>query len=229
MSRRLYQIFGYFGLASIFGVLIHGFRYNPEAPAWNYVLNILLFAAWAGVHLTMTRSWFKQAVYGTPAGSAFERQVFITTTVTTWLALLWYHYPVPGFALDLPGWLHFAGHVGLVLCVFAFFEGITFPAIDGLLGVSGSAMTHSHGDETPLLTEGQYAQVRHPMYRAAILGGICSFVVHPHAAQLLWGLLIGGTFVLFIPVEERQLLAARGDAYRQYMQQTPWKVIYGVW
>jgi protein-S-isoprenylcysteine O-methyltransferase Ste14 len=101
--------------------------------------------------------------------------------------------------------------------------------MDGLLGMPGTMMTHSHGAETPLFTEGQYARVRHPMYRAAIMGGLFSLLIHPHAGQLLWGVLLGGTFVAFVPVEEAQLIEARGDAYRAYMEKTPWRVFRGVW
>jgi hypothetical protein len=227
--RTVYRSFAYFGLGSIFAALLYGFRFAPGAPAGNFVFDIVLYGVFVVPHLLMTRGWFKQAVYGSPAGSLFERQVFITVTVVTWLAVLWFHRPVPGSVLSVPGPLRFAALVGFVLSVFAFFEGKTFEMLDGLLGVPGTAMTHSHGGETPLLTDGSYAKVRHPMYRAALLAGLCSIVIHPHPAQVLWCLLIGGTFIAFIPVEERQLIAARGDAYRTYMQATPWRLLRGVW
>jgi protein-S-isoprenylcysteine O-methyltransferase Ste14 len=227
--RAIYRSFAYFGLASIFAALLYGFRFAPGAPIGNYFFDVALYGLFVVPHLVMTRGWFKQAVYGSPTGSLFERQVFITVSVTTWLAVLSLHRPVPGGALAVPGLLRFAAMVGFVLSVFAFFEGKTFAMLDGLLGVPEGTMTHSHGTETPLLTDGSYAQVRHPMYRAALLAGLCSIVIHPHVAQVLWCLLIGGTFVLFIPVEERQLIAARGDAYRAYMHATPWRLLRGVW
>jgi len=67
------------------------------------------------------------------------------------------------------------------------------------------------------------------MYRAALLMGVCAFILHPNAAQLVWSLMIGGTFVAFIPIEEKQLLEARGEEYREYMRATPWRVFRGVW
>lgn len=90
-------------------------------------------------------------------------------------------------------------------------------------------MSHSHGEETPLFTEGQYASVRHPMYRAAILGGLCSILIHPNTAQAFWCVLVGGTFVAFVPVEEEQLIEARGEAYRAYQEATPWRIFRGIW
>lgn len=229
MPRSLYRTFSYFGLGSLSGALIFGFRHCEAGGAESWLFNIVLYAAWAAVHLVMTRGWFKQMVYGSAEGSLFERQVYIAVTTVTWLAVLWLHRPVAGFALELPETVRFAGCVGFVLGVFAFFEGTTFAAIDSLLGVPGSTITHSHGSETPLMCEGQYASVRHPMYRAALFMGLSAFWVHPNAGQLLWSVMIGGTFIAFIPVEERQLIAARGDEYRAYMKKTPWRILRGVW
>jgi protein-S-isoprenylcysteine O-methyltransferase Ste14 len=177
----------------------------------------------------MTRGWFKRALYGARVGTPIERQVYIVLTVVSWLAVLWFQRPVPGGSLAVMGPMRFAAHVGFLAAVFAFLEGATFGALDSLLGVPGSAMSHSHGAETPLLTEGRYATVRHPQYQAAILAGLCSLVIHPNAAQLLWCLLIAGTFIGFIPVEEAQLTAARGEAYVAYAQRTPWRLFPRVW
>jgi protein-S-isoprenylcysteine O-methyltransferase Ste14 len=116
-----------------------------------------------------------------------------------------------------------------LICTIAFFEGATFPMLDGLLGIPGSHLTHKTGGETPLLTQGSYASVRHPMYRAAVLGGLCTLLIHPNAAQLLWVLMVGGTFIGFIPVEENRLIAARGDTYRDYQKQTLYRLFRGIW
>ncbi len=229
MVRSVYRVFSYFGLMTIMAALLYGFRYDPNALWRNYLLNIFLYGVWASVHLVMTRPWFKQAIYGARAGAPIERQVYIATTVVTWLAVLAYHRPVPGGSVVVSEPIRFAATVGLLWSMFAFFEGVTFNAIDGLLGVPGAAMSHSHGGETPLLTTGRYAAVRHPQYQAVILMGLCSLLVHANAAQLLWCLMIGATFVLFIPIEEAQLLAARGEGYTAYTQQTPWRLVPGVW
>jgi protein-S-isoprenylcysteine O-methyltransferase Ste14 len=41
--------------------------------------------------------------------------------------------------------------------------------------------------------------------------------------------MIGASFIGFIPVEEAQLMAARGDDYRRYREQTPYRLFRGVW
>jgi hypothetical protein len=43
---------------------------------------------------------------------------------------------------------------------------------------------------------------------------LASVLIRPNAAQLAWALAIAATFILFIPIEERQLLRLRGDEYR---------------
>lgn len=229
LYRLLYRIIGYFGLFSVFGALLYGFRYDAAAPVSSVWFNMGLYAAFIGPHLIMTRSWFKRALWGHPYSTPRERRFYITVTVITWLAVCWLQRPVPGLAVALPETIRFAGLVGFIVCVLGFFQGVSFAAIDGLLGVPGSFAAYSHGPETPLFTDGPYAKVRHPMYQAAILAGICGLFLHPHTGQLLWTLLIGATFVAFIPVEESQMIAARGDDYREYMQHTPYRLLRGLW
>jgi len=226
---KAYRLFGYVGVFSIFGAVLYGFRYDPRAPWHNFLFAVALYGVWAVVHLAMTSDRFKRAVYGDRAGSPIERRVYIVVTVTTWFALLWCHPPLPGVALVVPGMLRFAATVGFLMAFFAFFEELTFTAIDGLIAASGTEMAYSHGAETKLLTEGRYAKVRHPMYETVILAALCSLIIHANLAQLLWVLMIGATFVAFIPIEEARLLAKRGDEYRAYMLQTPWRLVRGVW
>ena len=225
----VYRVFGYFGLFAIFAPLVYGFRSGETASAGNFIYNLVLYAVFIAPHLVMTRSWFKQAVWKNPAGSPTERQVFITISILLWLAVLWLHEPLPGLALSFPGWLRFVGVVGFLFAFFMFFQGATTEAIDGLLGVPGSVSAYSHGPETPLFTEGAYASVRHPQYRAFIFASLASLLVHPNLGQLFWALLLSGTFVAFVPVEEAQLIVARGDDYRQYMTRTPWRLFKGIW
>ena len=67
----------------------------------------------------------------------------------------------------------------MVLSVVAFFEFATFEKIGGLLGKPGTDLSHTVGSETPIMNEGPYASVRHPMYRAAFFITFSSLLVHP--------------------------------------------------
>jgi len=227
--RPAYRIFAYFGLFSIFASLLYGFNYDEGAPAGNFGYNLVLYGVFIAPHLVMTRAWFKQALWGNPAGSPSERRVYITTTIILWLAVIALHEPVPGLAFEAPHWIRFAGGALFLWAFFMFFQGATTDMIDGLLGVPGSGGAYSHGPETPLFTEGGYAEVRHPQYRAFIAGAAASLLIHPNMGQLFWAIVLSATFVAFIPVEEAQLLHARGDDYKKYMERTPWRLFKGFW
>lgn len=67
------------------------------------------------------------------------------------------------------------------------------------------------------------------MYRGFVFAGLSSLLVHANMAQLFWVIVVGASLILFIPFEERELLAARGDEYRAYMQLTRYRLIRGIW
>jgi protein-S-isoprenylcysteine O-methyltransferase Ste14 len=54
-------------------------------------------------------------------------------------------------------------------------------------------------------------------------------LIHPTTSQLLFVGMIGATFIAFIPVEEAQMIRARGDDYLEYRKQTPWRIMRGIW
>jgi protein-S-isoprenylcysteine O-methyltransferase Ste14 len=229
MYAKLYRVVGYFGLMLTSAALIWGFHHEADAPWSNYAFNLMLYAAFIAPHLVMTRSWWKLALWGGARGSTRERQFYVLFTIGTLAAVLALQRPLPGPSLDLPDPARFVGLVGALWSVLLFFQGATLESIDGLLGVPGTEMQFSHGTETPLFTDGPYSEVRHPMYRAAVLLGICTLVYHPHAAQVFWATLIGVSLIAFIPVEEAQLRAARGDEYLAYCRTTPYRLFRGVW
>lgn len=224
-----YRYFVRVGTLSVLGTLLYGFRFDAEAPAENYGWNLALFGLWVLPHLLMTRSWFKAALWGDPAGTPPERRFYVSLAIVTWLLLYALHWPVPGPALAVPGFLSFLGLLGFLYFYLRFFEGVDFTALDGMMAVPGSLTRFSHGPETPLFTDGPYSEVRHPMYRAAILAGLCTLLIHPNLGQLFWATLMGGTFIAFIPVEEAQLLSARRHEYQEYIARVPYRLFRGVW
>ena len=229
MFQRVYWLFSYLGLMVVSAAFIMGFRYAPDAPLANLWFNFALYSAFAAIHIVMTMPGFKHAVYGNAAGSSVERRIYIITTVVTWLGVYWLHKPVSGFGYTSPEWLQFIGLCAVLLSIVSFYEFATFETLASFLGIPGAPLAYSVGSETPLMTTGSYAQVRHPMYRASFFICFASLLIHPNAGQLLFACLVTGSFFAFIPFEERQLLKARGDDYRAYMAQTPYRVFRGVW
>jgi protein-S-isoprenylcysteine O-methyltransferase Ste14 len=226
---RIYWLFSYLGLMTVTAAFITGFRHDAAAPVSNVWFDIVLYAIWVVIHIAMTMPAFKAAVYGQPEGTPFERRVYMAVSVVTWLALYSAHLPVPGFVFDLPAWVGFVGLCGVLLSFLGFFEFATFESLGSLVGMRGAELSHSAGAETPLLKEGPYANVRHPMYRAFVLLALSSLLMHPHAGQLLFVVLVVASFVGFVPFEERQLVESRGEAYRAYMQETPYRLFRGIW
>ncbi len=229
MFKNLYWLFSHLGLMTVSAAFIMGFKHDAQAPPENLYFNIVLYTVFIVIHILMTIPAFKRAIFGLPEGTPFERRIYITITILTWLAVYFLHRPVPGFAYAAPYWLQFLGLCALLLSLLAFFEFATFEKLSNLLGMPGSELSHSTGAETPLLTEGPYASVRHPMYRAFCFLAFSSFLIHANAGQLLFAVMVTASFIAFAPFEERQLIKARGDEYREYMKKTPYRVFRGIW
>lgn len=113
--------------------------------------------------------------------------------------------------------------------------GITVVAVGMLIAAFAmkSAERASHGSVAPVLdrviTKGPYRVIRHPMY----LGFLISLVGVAILAQSYFG--FACVLVLFLPavafrghLEERELSAQFGDAWREYAQRT-WFMIPWIW
>ncbi|TDI95810.1 MAG: isoprenylcysteine carboxylmethyltransferase family protein [Deltaproteobacteria bacterium] len=229
MFNKLYWFFSYLGLMVLAASFVMGFRYEAGAPVGNILFNLGLYAIYIAVHIVMTLPAFKRAVFGHVEGTPAERRIYVTISILTWVGVYAFHQPVPGFAVNAPQWVQFIGLCDFLLSVVAFFEFATFESLGSLLGMPGSELSHSVGAETPLMTEGPYASVRHPMYRAAFFYAFSSLLIHPNTGQLLFAVMVSASFLGFIPFEERQLIKARGEEYRDYMRRTPYRVFHDLW
>jgi protein-S-isoprenylcysteine O-methyltransferase Ste14 len=187
-----------------------------------------MYAVFIAIHIALTMPAVKNAIYRSRAGTPLERRIYIIVSVVTWVLLYWLHKPVPGFAWHSPAWVRYIGLCSMLLALMAFYEFATFAGLDQLLGIA-STLSHSVGAESPLMMDGPYASVRHPMYRAAFFATFASLLIYPNAGQLLFAVMVTASFVGFIPFEEHQLLKARGDEYRDYIARTPYRVFRGVW
>jgi protein-S-isoprenylcysteine O-methyltransferase Ste14 len=226
---RIYSFLALLGVMAVPASFIMGFRHAPDAPAINYLWNVLLLVGFVAVHVVMLLPGFKKAVYGQPQSSSVERRVYVAVSIVTWLLLYAFHEPVPGPAMQSATWVQFVGICGVFLGFLMFFEGATFDFLRAFLGAPGTVLSHSSDATTPLMTEGSYASVRHPMYRGALTYAFASLLIHPHAGQLLFAVGVSLSFILFVPFEERALVRARGEEYLAYMAAVRYRVIRGVW
>ncbi|WP_374764602.1 methyltransferase family protein [Yunchengibacter salinarum] len=229
MLKTLYRAFAGLGSLTIWAAFIWGWRHDPMGPVSAVWVNLALYGGFIAVHMAMITPAFKKTLYGDRRGGGLERRIFVSVAVLTWLALLYFHQPLPGPAPDLPAPLRFVGLTLSLAGFMAFTGGASQDQIDRLIGTPGHEISHSHDDSTPLMDKGAYGRVRHPMYAGAVVATLSSILMHPNAAQAFWAVLVSLTFILFIPIEERQLLKARGDAYRQYREKVRWRLFPGLW
>ncbi len=229
MFRFLYGVFAYLGVLILPAAFLLGFRHEPGAPIGNLYFNVIIYALFIAVHIVMTMPALKRLLFGNPEGSPVERRIYVAISILSWLAVYVLHKPVGGFGFESPVWLQFVGVTAVLLGVVSFFEFATFESLGSLLGMPGAEVSHTAGAETPLMTEGPYASVRHPMYRAAVGYALASLLIHPNACQLLFAVMVGASFLGFIPFEESQLVRHRGEDYERYRQATPYRVLNRIW
>ena len=227
--RQVYVFLVILGVMAIPASFVLGFRSDSGAPAINYLWDFLLYAGFMSIHIIMMLPAFKRAVYGHPQSKPFERRIYVSVSIVTWLLVYAYHLPLPGPAWVAPAWLQLVGICGVFAGFLMFFEGATFEFLKAFMGAPGTDLSHSADSATPLMTQGSYAAVRHPMYRGAVTYTFASLLIHPHAAQLFFAIVVALSFVLFIPFEEKGLIRARGDEYLAYMRVVRYRVFRGVW
>jgi protein-S-isoprenylcysteine O-methyltransferase Ste14 len=117
------------------------------------------------------------------------------------------------FSFLLPAWLRWAGFaLGLFSLVFWTWTQVT-------LDTQWSAQLQLRLDHH-LVTSGPYARIRHPLYSAMFAWAIALALL---AANWIFvaiaALSIAGT-VVRVPKEEKMMLEAFGDEYKEYMEHT---------
>lgn len=74
--------------------------------------------------------------------------------------------------------------------------------------------------DQPLITDGLFGRVRHPIYAFSILLVLCTVAVVPTAAMAACGAGLVALWVVKAHNEERHMLRQHGDAYAAYLART---------
>ena len=197
---------------------------NGAIAPWPTALltNIALLTLFAVQHSLMARPAFKRW-WTRIVPPVVERSTYVLCTSLALVALYAWWRPLPGvvWQVDTPAlyWLLYAvSACGWLLVLTGTFL-ISHFELFGLRQV----WLHARGriaHETPFVTRAYYRIVRHPL----MLGFLVAFWATPHMSwgHLLFALMTTGYIVVAVKfLEERDLVAAHGEAYRRYQREVP--------
>ena len=117
-------------------------------------------------------------------------------------------------SVPLPLWLRWTG-IGIGF--------LTIPFLAHVLRSIGSNISETVLTKANhrLVTDGAYRRIRHPLYLSGIALIASIGLASANGAILAYAVTIAAAVrIVLIPVEERALLAAFGDEYRDYMRRT---------
>ena len=233
VKRGMAFAYGVACYAAFFGTFLYaiGFVGNVVVPtsmdagregalATALLVDLALLALFALQHSVMARPAFKR-LWTRVVPEPVERSTYVLASSLALALLFWQWRPIGGGV-----W-----HVGGV-----FATALVAIGAAGWLTVLASTFLINHFDlfglrqvwlylrglpYTPITfrTPGLYRFVRHPLY----VGWLLAFWATPSmsAAHLVFALATTGYILAAIQLEERDLLAAHGEAYRRYRADVP--------
>lgn len=184
-------------------------------------VNAALLGLFAVQHSVMARPWFKRA-WTRIIPPAVERSTYVLFASLAMALLFWQWQPMGGavwVVTDTAGRLAIYGIyvVGWLLLLVATF-------LINHFDLFGLRQVYLHLIGRPYTglrfrTPGLYRFVRHPIY----FSWLCIFWATPRmtTAHLVFAIATTAYILMAIPLEERDLIRAHGDAYRLYREQVP--------
>jgi protein-S-isoprenylcysteine O-methyltransferase Ste14 len=183
-------------------------------------INALLLGIFAVQHSVMARQGFKR-VWTRVVPRHLERPTYVLAASLALILLLWQWRPIPRVVWELHG-------------AAAMLLSVTFWLGWGLLLISTFLINHfelfglkqvwtyfgeKQHKEAAFRTPALYRVVRHPLY----LGFVIAFWSAPRMTlgHLIFSIACTGYILLGIYFEERDLLRAHGQAYRNYRDRVP--------
>jgi protein-S-isoprenylcysteine O-methyltransferase Ste14 len=197
-----------------------------EPAAWGVAWDVAVFTAFAAHHSIFARDAVRVRIERVFPGR--ERTVFVWVASLAFLAVCAAWQGVAGVAWHLTGaaaWPLYAMRVaGIVLTLRA-------AAILDIWELAGTRPPRhapgAHDASATFTRRGPYGWVRHPIYAGWVL--VVFSVPTMTATQLVFAVVSSAYLIVGMVFEERSLVTAAPEAYRDYQRDVRWKVIPGVY
>jgi protein-S-isoprenylcysteine O-methyltransferase Ste14 len=210
------------GFVAGFGVPKHIDNGTGASIGLALAIDIALLTLFAVQHSLMARPSFKRW-WTRIVPPVIERSTYVLFSSLALIALFAWWRPIPALVWHVDAeplrWLLYALFAAGWLIVLTGTFLISHFDLFGLRQV----WLHARGQpepDTPFVTRAYYKLVRHPL----MLGFIIAFWATPTMSQghLLFALITSGYIVVAVKfLEERDLVAAHGNTYREYQRKVP--------
>lgn len=184
-------------------------------------IDALLLAVFAVQHSVMARQGFKK-VWTRIVPHTVERSTYVSAATLALALLLWQWRPLPGVVWDVRGTT--AGTILMVLFAIGWVVLLISTGLVNHFELFGLAQVWAYfrGRELPhptFRTPGLYRVVRHPIYFGFVIGFWSAPVMT--TGHLMFAIATTAYILVGIFFEERDLVVAYGQAYRDYRRRVP--------
>jgi protein-S-isoprenylcysteine O-methyltransferase Ste14 len=204
-------------------VVLAGSAEGSRNATANAVVNVALFSAFALHHSVLARTRVKRMIVAFLPPAA-ERTVYVWVASLLFLAVCTLWQPLPGIAYRVDGPVRWLLYGIQLLGVALTWRGAAVIDPLDLAGIS-QATGRAGGDRFRVV--GPFRFVRHPIY----LGWLLMVFGAPLMTmnRLLFAAVSSTYLLLAIPWEERSLVEAFGNQYREYQRRVRWRLVPGIW
>ena len=186
------------------------------ATVWSY---------WIGIGTMIVRvRRHAHRVVGVVPQQRLERFMWLVwvPSVIAWIVLPWLAldrsqppWGLPEFARSMPAYaaLRWVAAIVAVASLAATIKCWARMGNDWRMAVTDE-------ENQPLITDGMFRRIRHPIYAFSMLLMLCTMLIVPTLPMLVFGVIQIGLWLLKARNEERHLLASHGEAYARYLAST---------